>query len=111
MSSQASYREELDYIADYGREDWVGMSALTPVAVADAGKGANFETQLDTLLNLVGDLIDRGVLPGDLFDEEPGFIAWSGDKRQLVARLSDEVRALGYLPDSGEVCWFHTPET
>lgn len=64
MSSRASCREELDYITDYGKEHWVGMSVLTPVAIAEAGKDADFETQLDKLLNLAGDLIDRGVLPG-----------------------------------------------
>lgn len=111
MSSQPSYRVELDYITDYGKDDWVGMSVLTPVAVAEAGEGADFEMQLDKLLNLAGDLIDRGVVPGELIEEEPGFVAWSGDKTQLLARLSDEVRALGYLPDSGEVCWFHAPGT
>lgn len=111
MGSQPGYWEELDYLTDYGTDDWVGMSALTPVAIAEAGQGANFGKQLDELLNLAGDLIDRGVVPGELIDEEPGFVAWSGDRTQLLSRLRDEVRALGYLPDSGEVCWFHAPRS
>ncbi|MFK0246163.1 hypothetical protein ACIQUM_15790 [Amycolatopsis azurea] len=104
-----SDEEDLEYLLAYAREDWVGLSVVAAVAGAKAGEGASFAEATSALLSVVGVLIDHGAVPGDLFGEDPGFVAWRGPKSQVLARLSCEIKALGEIPATGEVCWIHDP--
>lgn len=110
IDNQPSYDQELDYLTEYGSQDWVGMSVLAPVAVAEAGRGATFDAQIEKLLLLVEELIERGIVPGDLTDADPPFVPWPGGRKEVLARLESAVRELGELPDTGEICWLHKPE-
>ncbi|NBH10966.1 hypothetical protein [Amycolatopsis sp. SID8362] len=110
-TSNSSYQDDLDYLLDYAREDWVGLSPVTAVAGAVAGKGATFEELTSATLAVIGDLIDRGAVPGDLIEQDPGFKAWSGTKEEHLRRIAAETKALGRLPETGEVAWIHDPST
>jgi hypothetical protein len=98
---------DLDYLLDYAREDWLGLSVVTAISGATAGKGATLDTLASTTLSIIGDLIDRGAVPGNLTEHDPGFEAWSGTKDDWIERIATEIREQGRLPETGEVCWIH----
>jgi hypothetical protein len=105
----SSYQEDLDYLIDYAREDWVGLSPVGAVAGAVAGKGATFSQLTSAMLAVIGDLHERGAVPGDLVEQDPGFKPWSGTKEEHLRRIEAETKALGRLPETGEVAWIHDP--
>jgi len=107
VKTPIEFADDVEYLVEYAQDDWVGMSPVTAVASAVAGKGANLEQQISALLTLIGDLMDQGAVPGDLAEGGPGFVAWSGTRDEILQRIADETRALGGLPDSGEVTWLH----
>jgi hypothetical protein len=104
-----SYQENLDYLIDYAREDWVGLSSVGAVAGAVAGQGATFGRLTSALLGVLGDLHDRGAVLGDLVEQDPGFKPWPGAKEEHLRRIEAETKALGRLPETGEVAWIHDP--
>src|SRR3981189_2255205 len=110
-TSNSSYQDDLDYLLDYAREDWVGLSPVNAVAGTVAGKGATFEELTSAMVSVIGDLIDRGAVPGDLIEQDPGFKAWSGTKEERLRRIAAETKALGRLPETGEVAWIRAPST
>jgi hypothetical protein len=107
--SNSSCQDDLDYLLDYAREDWVGMSAVSAVVGAAATKGATFDELISAMLTVVGELTDCGAVPGDLLEQEPGFRPWPGTKEAHLRRIEAEIKALGRLPESGEVAWIHDP--
>jgi hypothetical protein len=107
VNTPIEFADDVEYLVEYAGEDWVGMSPVTAVASAMAGKGATLDQQISALLTLIGDLMDRGAVPGDLIKDYPDFIPWSGTKDEILQRIARETRALGELPDSGEVTWLH----
>ncbi|AIG75671.1 Hypothetical protein AJAP_13950 [Amycolatopsis japonica] len=104
-----SDEEDLQPLLKYAREGCVGLSVVVVVAEMKAGRGATFTEMTTALLSVVGELIDRGAVPGDLVDEEPCFVAWSGSKSEILGRLACEIKTLGGIPATGEVCWIHDP--
>ena len=110
MSDGVSLAEEdFDYILQYAKDDWVGLSVLVAEAGHVLGKGATNEQILEVMLSAISDLIDCGAVPGDLSEESPGFVAWAGSKEERISRIRNEVHRLGRLPYTGEVCWLHKP--
>lgn len=99
----------MDYLTGYARADWVGLSPVGAVAGAVAGKGATFGRLTSAMLVVIGDLYDRGAVPGDLVEPPPGFKPWSGTKEEHLRRIDAEIKALGRLPETGEVTWIHDP--
>ncbi|WP_394362685.1 hypothetical protein [Amycolatopsis sp. SB7-3] len=104
-----SDEEDLQPLLKYAREGCVGLSVVVVVAEMKAGRGATFSEMTTALLSVVGELIDRGAVPGDLIDREPSFVAWSGSKSEILGRLACEIKTLGEIPATGEVCWIHDP--
>ncbi|MFI7123659.1 hypothetical protein [Amycolatopsis sp. NPDC049868] len=104
-----SVEDELEPLLKYAREGWVGLSVVVVVAEMKAGRGATFTEMTAALLSVVGMLIDRGAVPGDLVGEGPCFVAWSGSRSEILGRLSCEIKTLGEIPATGEVCWIHDP--
>jgi hypothetical protein len=105
--SGSSWDEDLAYLVRYARGDWVGLSSVTAVAGTVAGEGATFDELVSAMLAVVGDLIDRGAVPGDLVAR--GFEPWPGTKEARLRRIATETEALGRLPETGEVAWIHCP--
>ncbi|RSN17164.1 hypothetical protein DMC63_21115 [Streptomyces sp. WAC 05977] len=99
----------LESLLDYAREDRVGLSVVVAVAGAKAGEDATFAEKTAVLLSVVGDLMDRGAVPGDLVGADRDFVAWPGSKAAVLSRLACEVKALGEEAATGELCWIHDP--
>ncbi|MFI9449739.1 hypothetical protein [Amycolatopsis sp. NPDC052450] len=99
----------LESLLDYAREDRVGLSVVVAVAGAKVGEGATIAERTTALLSVVEALMDRGALPGDLVGTDRDFVAWPGSKAEVLSRLACEVKALGDLPATGELCWIHDP--
>ena len=89
-TSNSSY---LDYLFDYARDDWVGLSPVGAVAGEVAGKGATFGQLTSAMLAVIGDLHDRGAVPGDLVEQDPAFRPWSGTKEEHLRRIEAETKA------------------
>lgn len=107
----ASYDEDLEYLLDYAREDWVGFSVVNAVAGRIVGRDAGFQALKSAMLTVIGDLLDRGAVPGDLMKGEPAFSPWPGTKAQRLSRIEAEVESLGRAPCTGEVAWIHVPSS
>ncbi|RSN55545.1 hypothetical protein DMH01_34615 [Amycolatopsis sp. WAC 04182] len=99
----------LESLLGYAREDRVGLSVVVAVAGATVGEGATFAERTAALLSVMGALMDRGAVPGDLVGSDREFVAWPGSKAEVLSRLACEVKALGELPAPGELCWIHAP--
>ena len=86
------------------------MSIVVDHANQVQGANATKEEIADMTIQLVSDLIERHVLPGDLVPEDPGFRPWPGKKHELLTRVSHELRdmvARDRLPMPTDLCWFH----
>ncbi|UYQ65618.1 hypothetical protein [Streptomyces peucetius] len=110
MVNQDAYRRELDYLAQYAEDDWLGFSVISGSVGTLLGRGASFQEQLALLLRIVGDLYDAGARAGDLTEStKDPFAPWPGDKTQVLARITADVEEHSRLPDSGDICWFTVP--
>ncbi|SEP21325.1 hypothetical protein [Amycolatopsis saalfeldensis] len=107
MNMPPGFEEDFQYLMEYASEDWVGMAPLSATASAMAGKHPTLEQEISSLLKLVSELMDHGALPGDLIKDYPDFVPWVGTKAEILERIERETRALGDMPVSGEVAWFH----
>lgn len=107
----SNYQDELEYLLDYAREDWVGLTPIEGASVELAPSGASLDESLAAMIKVIGDLIDQGAVPGDLTAGDPGFEAWPGTKQERLDRISSEIRKLGRIPVSGEICWIHVPSS
>lgn len=105
-----SYQEDFQYLLEYAEDDWMPISTVSAVAASHADAHASFAKKVDTLVTIVGELIDHGALPGEIIANDPGFAPWVGSREQLLDRFRSEVVALGRLPDIGEICWIHIPD-
>lgn len=104
------YAERLESLIGLAEDDWTGLDALVSTAGRILGPEASLEQLTAMMVTLLGDLIDRGAVPGDLTADDPGFRPWPGSKEQLLDRFRAEVDALGREPVTGEVCWIFVPD-
>jgi hypothetical protein len=72
-SPHSASQADLDYLVNYAREDWVGLSVVAAISGAAAGKGATLDTLTTAILSIIGSLIDQGAIPGDLTGHDPTF--------------------------------------
>jgi hypothetical protein len=106
-SFETEYRDSLEYLIDYAREDWVGFSVITGDVADLAGSGTSLEERLPFFRKLVSDLLDAGAKIGDFADTEGApFVAWPGTKEENLDRMEEEIRKLGgAMPQSNDVGW------
>lgn len=103
-------REDLEYLLQYAQDDWIGLSTLVSKSGKTLGEEATWEEVADLMLDSISRLIDFGAIPGDLTEEgDLTFIPWRGAKQERLERIRIEIRNLGRLPYTGEVCWIHKP--
>ena len=111
MPTHEEYGEELSYLADYVRDDWLGFSVITGIVGKLLGKGSLLEERRRLTLRIVGDLLDLGAEAGDLTDDpDHPFKAWGTGKAATVSRVESALGELGHLPESGDIGWFTVDE-
>ncbi|MFW0796548.1 hypothetical protein AAFP30_22255 [Gordonia sp. CPCC 205515] len=105
--STGAYQENLDYLVDYAKDDWVGFSPIVGAATSLVRSAYSRESATDMVLALISDLLDQGVQAGDLTDsDEKPFVPWVLTKSEVLERIRADMVALPELPDSGDICWF-----
>ncbi|MGH4016954.1 MAG: hypothetical protein ACRDSL_24100 [Pseudonocardiaceae bacterium] len=108
--TEQQYQETIEYLDHYVHNDWLGFSVLVGSAGELLGPRADEESYQDLVLRMVDDLLSCGAVAGDLTDkdEEP-FQPWPLDRPATLARIRNEMAALGRLPDSGDIGWLTVP--
>ncbi|MCX4750274.1 hypothetical protein OG455_32980 [Kitasatospora sp. NBC_01287] len=101
------YLDELSYLNDYVRDDWLGFSVITGSAAKLLGDEYSRPAERELCLRLIRDLLSEGARAGDLSaDPDHPFLPWESDAAGSLTRIRAELEALGKSPDSGDVCWF-----
>jgi hypothetical protein len=103
------YQEDLDYLAEYAREDWVPIHNVFVSASGILGAGASLEDITDMADTLLSELFARGVQLGDLVKHAPDFLPWSGTRQDWLARVRADIKARQDIPAPGELAWLHIP--
>ncbi|MEV8308235.1 hypothetical protein AB0P36_12945 [Streptomyces flavidovirens] len=107
MLDKDAYARDLGYLELYGQEDWVGFGVVSGVVSGLLGGGVGVEQQREVALKVVGDLHDRGVVPGDLTEApDHPFVPWELNKEDAVSRIARAMEKMAELPDTGDICWF-----
>lgn len=105
--STEKYREELDYLVEYAKSDWVNFYPVEGAARVLVGADASAECHRQMVLRLVGDLFDAGVKPIDLTPPPgPPFRQWATDREQTLERIGREMAARKDSADFIDICWF-----
>jgi len=103
------YQENLDYLSEYARDDWVPIHNVFVSASNTIGAGASLEEITDFAGTMLRDLFQRGVLLGDLTEHGSGFQPWNGTQDEWLTRVRDDVKARQDIPEPGELAWMHIP--
>lgn len=107
MPTDEEYTEELDYLAEYVHDDWLGFSVVVGTVGKLLGKGRTLEERTGLLVRIVGDLLAQGAEAGDLTDDpDRPFTAWGTSRDETLSRIKSAIDGLGRLPESGDICWF-----
>ena len=86
-----------------GLEDWIQAAEVASVAKVTGGQRTDLGIQT-LALEVVAELVrSRLMKPGDV--TEDGFHEWDLEPDDALNRISREWKALGRLPELGEVCW------
>lgn len=106
----AAYAESLDYLAEYGEDDWMMLSVVVAEAHDVLEPHASKAEVLEATLSLATSLMEVGVVPGDLVADDRDFVPWPGPPEHRLGRIRAEMSAMverGELPIGPEICWFH----
>ncbi|MCC3774093.1 hypothetical protein [Streptomyces sp. UNOB3_S3] len=111
MEKGEVYEEELEYLLDYARS-LLHFIPLRDSAEIAAGDDATEEQVQGVTLELIGDLIDRGVIVGDQTSgAREGFVPWNLSKEEALRRVAEEMKSREEDPtDFVYICWFDLPE-
>jgi hypothetical protein len=99
----------VEEILDRGLDDWIQASEVASVAKLTGGE-ATTEGIESLALEVIGHLV-RGELmaPGDVTTD--GFSEWGMRPDEAVRRITTDWKALGRLPNLGEICWLSSTST
>jgi hypothetical protein len=110
MDTRDDYQQELEYLLEYARQDWLGFSVISGTVGSLLGKGAPWSELRSLTLRIVVDLYRDGARPGALTASDSHPIGyWNTDEAGLVRKIDQALEAKGELPDSGDICWFTVP--
>jgi hypothetical protein len=104
------YRDTIEYLRTYAAGDWLELSTVAVWANGVTGRGSSTAEIVDMTLRLAGDLLADGSVPGEVVDDDRGFVPWPGDPTAQLDRLRAELAdfvAGDRLPEGFDVCWFH----
>lgn len=91
-----------------GSDDWVTAAEVAWLAKSVGGATTDEEIR-EVALSAIKEVVMRGLMQvGDVTDD--GFFEWDRSPEDSLEAVAQEWRALGRLPDLGEVCWLaNTP--
>ncbi|WP_133742515.1 hypothetical protein [Actinorugispora endophytica] len=105
--SREKYQEELGYLVDYAKVDWLNFYPIEGAARVLVGSEASGECCRKVVLNLIGDMFDAGIRPIDLTPPPgPPFVSWATDKEQTLRRIAREMDERENSIDFIDICWF-----
>ncbi|WP_206503209.1 hypothetical protein [Streptomyces chrestomyceticus] len=107
MSTEDVYEEELEYLVEYAEMTPVYFIPVRDAAKNIAGKERT-ETQLQSItLQLISDMLDRGVQVGDLGShEDEDFVPWNLSRDQALQKIASEMKQYDDPLDFVNICWF-----
>ena len=93
----------IDELLIQGADDWVMAADVAWLAKSVVGAMSDEEV-LDIATTVINEVVTAGLMQiGDVTDG--GFFEWDLPTGEVVERVAREWRALGRLPDVGEICW------
>jgi hypothetical protein len=98
--------EAIAGLIELAEDDWVHIGRLTFRVRRRLPDEASLPERATALGELVGVLIDHGVVPGDL-GVEPDLQPWPGTREERVGRIVRETLELNRMPGPTEIAWFH----
>ncbi|MDA2811052.1 hypothetical protein O4J56_10430 [Nocardiopsis sp. RSe5-2] len=102
----SKYREELDYLISYAKEDWVPFHPVQSGAEGTLLPGRE-DRSIDITVRLISDLYDAGVRPIDLLaTDDPPYAVWDLPKDAALARIRLALEGLTDSADALDICWF-----
>ncbi|KOT79199.1 hypothetical protein ADK70_31445 [Streptomyces rimosus subsp. pseudoverticillatus] len=107
MSTDNVYDEELNYLIEYAEMSPVYFIPVRDAAEKIAGKDST-EPQVQAItLQLIGDMLDRGVQIGDMSPrEDEAFVPWGLPREQALHRVATEMQQYEDPLDFVKICWF-----
>ncbi|MFJ5673592.1 hypothetical protein [Streptomyces sp. NPDC093097] len=107
MEDAEEYAEEVEYLVDYARMTLLNFHPVWDSAEGLAGDGASVEVVMDVTLRLISDMLDHGVILGDMSSRpDEGFMPWDTAKDESLRRVSERMRRHPNRSDFLKVCWF-----
>ena len=96
-----------------GLSDTLQLSEMTSVAQRHLGGSPSEAEVIQATTEAVGELVGSGyAIVGDVVKDQ-GLLcvrSWELSTADTVKRIEDEWRALGRMPNLGEVCWLELTE-
>jgi hypothetical protein len=103
------HQQELDYLTQYAKDDWVGFSPITAAASALLHGNCSAPAERELTVKLIRDMFETGARAGDITaDPDNPFVPWDMDNDAALERIRLEMEALGHSPNSGEIGWIAT---
>jgi len=95
-------------LLDRGLSDMLQLSEMISVAQDHLGGSLSEGEIMQATTGVIGELVDSGyAIVGDVVRDE-GLLcvqSWGLSVAGTIKRVEDEWRALGRMPNLGEVCW------
>ena len=100
--------ESVASLINLAKDDWTDICALIGEVGRRYGRDVSVREAAVAVGELVGVLIDHGVVPGDLRGE---FQPWSGSRQERVDQVTREMIAMDRMPWPGDIAWFFVRKT
>jgi hypothetical protein len=94
----------VDELLKRGLDDWIQAAEVAGI-VKSVGSVATEREIRDLALDLIRDVIERGLMKIGEVSEKEGFVEWKVPIPEAVERVRGAWDALDGMPDLGEVCW------
>ncbi|MFC5718569.1 hypothetical protein ACFP1Z_00030 [Streptomyces gamaensis] len=107
MREDDTYKEELEYLLDYAEMTMLHFIPVWDEACIVAEKSRTEADARDTALELIGDMIDHGVVVGD---RSGGRIPWDLPREGILRRIAAEMASYEDPLDFVYICWFILPD-
>ena len=98
------YEDIIRDLLEECNDDYVGLAKV----ISDVRVSLAFSEVMEPTLYVIGILLDRGVIAGQV--EDNAFRIWRMPKDEILARITKEWIELGHDPTMGEIVWLTAEE-